>query len=113
MCSEPSGAGAPWAAGADGLTVDVRLTPKGGRDAIEGVQRLANGRAVLKVRVRAAPLEGAANAALLQMMARALRVAPGRVSLVAGAIGRVKRVRIAGDGAALATALERVLREER
>ena len=48
----------------DGVVVTVRLTPKGGRDAIDGIETLADGRAVLKVRVRAAPSEGEANAAL-------------------------------------------------
>jgi len=44
--------------------VSVRLTPKGGRDSIDGVDTLADGTAVLKARVRAAPSEGEANAAL-------------------------------------------------
>ena len=45
----------PWTAAADGIFVDVRLTPRGGRDAIEGIESRADGRAVLKARVRAAP----------------------------------------------------------
>ena len=49
--------------------MDVRLTPRGGRDAIEGTERRADGRAVLKVRVRAAASEGEANAALMRLMA--------------------------------------------
>ncbi|MGA7426797.1 MAG: DUF167 family protein, partial [Rhodoplanes sp.] len=55
---------APWAIVDDGLIVTVRLTPRGGSDAIDGVETLADGRAVLKARVRAAPSDGAANAAL-------------------------------------------------
>jgi len=50
----------PWTAAADGIFVDVRLTPRGGRDAIEGIESRADGRAVLKARVRAAPFEGEA-----------------------------------------------------
>ena len=42
----------------------VRLTPRGGRDAIDGIEQLSDGRRVLKVRVRAAASEGEANAAL-------------------------------------------------
>jgi hypothetical protein len=53
-----------WTATPDGVIVDVRLTPRGGRDAIEGIERRANARVVLKARVRAAPFEGEANAAL-------------------------------------------------
>ena len=58
---------------ADGVTLAVRLTPKGGRDAIDGIEQLADGRSVLKVRVRAAASEGEANAALIKLIAKALR----------------------------------------
>jgi uncharacterized protein (TIGR00251 family) len=94
---------------ADGVVVDVRLTPKGGRDAIDGVERLADGRAVLKARVRAAPSEGEANAALLKLLAKSLGVAPRQVALVAGATSRLKRVKVLGDGAALSVALLRIV----
>ena len=86
----------------------VRVTPKGGRDAIEGIAALADGTSVLKVRVRAAASEGEANAALLRLLAGALAVPARAVSLEAGGRGRVKRLRIGGDGAALAAALERI-----
>src|SRR5690242_5457572 len=100
----------PWRVVADGIALAVRLTPKGGRDAIDGIERLADGRSVLKARVRAAASEGAANAALVRLVARLLAVAPGRVSVVAGETARVKRLAIAGPGPALAAALERWLR---
>jgi uncharacterized protein len=45
------------------LLSPVRLTPKGSRDEIGGAERLAGGRVVLKVRVRAVPQDGEANAA--------------------------------------------------
>ena len=83
----------------------VRLTPKGGRDAIDGIERMANGRSVLKVRVRAAPSEGEANDALVRLLAKSLGVAARQVSLVAGATTRIKRLEIAGAGPALAAAL--------
>jgi uncharacterized protein YggU (UPF0235/DUF167 family) len=91
-----------------GLSVSVRLTPRGGRDALDGIERLADGRAVLKARVRAAPSEGDANTALIRLIARALDVAPRQVTLAAGASARIKRLTIAGDGAALAAALEKI-----
>ena len=91
----------------------VRLTPKGGRDAIDGIERLADGRTVLKARVRAAASDGEANAALLRLIARLLEVAPRDVSLAAGASGRIKRLAIDGSGPALAAALERTLAAER
>jgi uncharacterized protein (TIGR00251 family) len=99
----------PWRAGAGYLTLTVRLTPKGGRDAIDGVEGLADGACVLKARVRAAPQDGEANAALLKLIAKALGVAPGRVHIVTGATARIKTLKIEGDGQALAHALERSL----
>jgi len=90
------------------VTLDVRLTPKGGRDAIDGVAQLADGRCVLKVRVRAAPSEGEANEALIRLIAKASGVAPRDVALTGGAAARVKRLTIAGDPEALTTALENV-----
>lgn len=93
----------------EGLVVAVRVTPKGGRDAIEGIERLADGRAIMKVRVRAAPSEGAANAALIRLLADALDVAPRQVSLAAGSAARIKRVKVAGDGPALAAALRKIV----
>lgn len=87
----------------------VRLTPKGGRDAIDGVEQLADGRPVLKARVRAAASEGEANAALVRLLAKSLGVAPRQVSLVAGATARIKRLKIEGAGPALAAALEKIV----
>ena len=99
-------AGKPWAMSADGLVVTVRLTPKGGRDSIDGTVRLSDGSTVLKARVAAAPADGEANDALLRLLARILRVAPRDVTLVGGATSRVKRILIRGDAVAVATALE-------
>src|SRR5262249_39578593 len=98
----------PWTATAGGVLLVVGLTPRGGRDAIEGVEGLADGRAVLKVRVRAAPSEGEANGALVRLLARALRLAAPGVTLGASATGRIKRLTIAGPAPALAAALEKI-----
>ena len=76
---------------------------------IEGIERRADGRTVLKVRVRAAPFEGEANAALCRVLAGAVGVAPRQVTLVAGEAARVKRVKIAGDAADLAVALAQLV----
>ena len=95
----------PWAMSADGLVVTVRLTPKGGRDSIDGIAQLSDGSTILKARVAAAPTEGEANDALVRLLARTLRVAPRDVTLVGGATSRVKRIRIKGDASAVAAAL--------
>ena len=98
----------PWTATADGVFVDVRLTPRGGRDAIEGIESRADGRVVLKARVRAAPFEGEANDALCRLLARALDVPPRDVTLAAGATARIKRVLVKGQADAIVAALRRV-----
>ena len=98
----------PWAVTADGITLAVRLTPKGGRDAVDGVEQLADGHSVLKARVRAPASAGEANSALIELLAKTLGVAGRDVSLVAGATARLKRVKIAGPGAALAATLEKI-----
>ena len=102
-------AGDPWTAAADGVVIDVRLTPRGGRDAIDGIERRADGRAVLKVRVRAVPAAGEANAALCLTIARALGIAPRQVTLAGGATSRLKRIRVAGEPAVLVAALRRLV----
>lgn len=96
----------PWRAAAGGLLLDVRVTPKGGRDAIDGIETLASGQAVLKLRVRALPTGGAANDAVVALAAKLLKVAKTNVTLERGAKARVKTLRIAGDAAAIGAALE-------
>jgi uncharacterized protein (TIGR00251 family) len=98
----------PWHSAGPGVVLAVRLTPKGGRDAIDGIETLADGRSVLKARVRAAPSEGEANAALIRLIAKALGVPPRDVALAAGASARIKRLTIAGDGPTLVARLERL-----
>ena len=70
----------------------VRLTPRAGIDRIEALD--PDG--ALRVRVRAAPAEGAANEALLRLLADALAVPKSGVRLVAGARGRRKLVEVGG-----------------
>jgi uncharacterized protein len=101
----------PWRVALPGLSLTVRVTPKGGRDAIDGIADLADGTCVLKVRVRAAASDGEANAALLRVLAQALDVPVREVSLVAGGRGRVKRLQIGGAGAGLAVVLEKLCAE--
>lgn len=94
-----------WTETTDGLEIRVRVTPKGGRDAIDGVAALADGREVLKVRVRVAPEDGAATAAVAKLIAAAAGVAPSHVTLASGATARVKTFRLKGEPAALRAAL--------
>ena len=74
----------------------VRLTPGAAVERVEGWDLDASGRPVLKVRVRARPVEGQANAALLALLARALGVPKSAVSLARGGQSRVKGIAVAG-----------------
>ena len=98
----------PWTATADGIVLVVRLTPKGGRDAIDGVESLADGRCVLKARVRAAASDGEANAALVKLLAQEIGIAPRDVALVGGATARIKRLKVSGVASQLTTTLEKI-----
>jgi uncharacterized protein YggU (UPF0235/DUF167 family) len=87
--------------------VTCRLTPKGGRDAIEGVQSLSDGTVVLAARVRAAPQDGEANEALCRLIAKAAGAPASRARVAAGAKSRVKQIAVEGDAQALVAALEK------
>lgn len=95
----------PWQIRSGGLELRVRVTPRGGRDAIDGVEALSDGRRVLKVRVRAVPEDGAANEGVRRLLAKALKLPASAVSLEAGATARLKTFFIEGEGAALAARL--------
>lgn len=88
------------------VSFQVRLTPKGGRDAVEGWQAASDGSEHLKCRVRAVPEDGKANAALIELLAKTLAVPKSAVRIASGATSRLKRVEIAGDSATLVARLE-------
>ena len=71
--------------------ITVRLTPRGGRDAIDGWDG-----ETLRVRVASAPVDGKANDALMRLLAKALGLAPSRVNLISGAQARVKTIEVDG-----------------
>ena len=90
----------PWRAGKDHLLLRVRLTPKSASDAVEGLSETAEG-CTLRVRVRAVPEDGAANAALENLIARWLGVPKSSVALSTGTRSRVKSIAIQGVPAEL------------
>ena len=81
------------------------MTPRGGRDSVDGIEALSDGRSVLKVRVRAIADGGEANRAVTELLAKALGVPKAKVRLVSGATSRLKQVAIDGDPATLGEAL--------
>jgi len=83
-------------AGSDATLIAVRLTPRGGADRIDGWGEDDAGRTFLKVRVRSAPVDGEANAALEAVLARALGLSRSAVKVARGATARLKQVAVEG-----------------
>lgn len=81
----------------DHVRLSVRLTPNGGRDAVEGWETGADGESYLKARVSDPPDKGKANKALIALVAKAAGVAKSAVSLVSGDTQRKKILQIEGD----------------
>ena len=92
-----------------GLKLGVRLTPKSSRDALGGLIVMADGRALLKARVRAVPEKGRANEALIRLIAKALEIPRTYVTLVSGNTSRIKTLLIDGDQAGIRQRLESLI----
>ena len=73
------------------LLVAVRVQPRASADAVIGERE-----GVIAIRLKAPPVDGQANAALLRFLARRLGVPTSAVELVRGATGRQKWIRVAG-----------------
>jgi uncharacterized protein len=99
----------PWRKTKEGVVVSCRLTPKGGRDAIDGVTQLADESCVLAARVRSAPQGGEANQALCALLAERLNVPASGARIIAGSRSRLKQVAVSGDPAALIARLKTLL----
>lgn len=97
----------PWRYSAQGISVALRVTPRGGRDDIDGIETLADGRSVVKIRVRAIAEGGEANRAVTELLAKALGVPRARVRILSGATSRLKQMAVDGDPARLGEALRK------
>lgn len=95
----------PWRETPRGIQLQVRVTPRAARDAVEGLEAAADGALSLKLRVRASPTDGAANEAVRRLLAGALALPPSAVTLVAGQAARRKVVELRGDPARVAVRL--------
>lgn len=98
-----------WSIVAAGLRLHIRLTPRGGRDAIDGIETAGDGQIVLKCRVRSAPTEGEANAALIALLAKTLAVPKSTITITHGLSSRSKTLLIAGHGEELGQLLSRLV----
>ena len=95
--------------GRDGAQFAVRVAPRASRTAIAGV--IGSGAdAALKVALQAPPVEGRANAALVDFLAELLDVARSKIEITGGQHGRNKIILVRGRSAAqVATLLENAL----
>lgn len=83
------------------MRLAVRLTPRAHRNAIDGIEPGADGRAVLRLRLVAPPVENAANAALIAFLADGLALRKSDITLRSGHTGRTKILHLAGEPVAL------------
>ena len=86
-----------WRYSSEGVSIALRVTPRGGRDQIDGLETLSNGRSVVKVRVRAIAEGGEANRAVTELLANQLGVSKSSVRLLSGVTSRMKQVAVDGD----------------
>jgi hypothetical protein len=77
--------------------VALHVTPRSAKPGIGGWREGADGRRELEVRVAEAPADGAANEAVVKLVARALGIGRAEVKIVSGAASRHKRVAIPFD----------------
>ena len=88
-----------------GLFVRVRVQPGASQNSIDGIRDGA-----LKVRIAAPPVEGAANKALVEYLAKALKIKKSSIEITSGVNSRDKRLRLSDIVAVnLKTQLERLL----
>jgi len=74
-----------------GVSVTVRVTPRAGKTAITGVRE-----DVLLVKLAAAPVDGAANDALIAFLSQVFELPRRNIAIVAGDRSRTKRVQLVG-----------------
>ena len=94
----------PYRLEAGRMVLHVRLTPKGGRDSLDGVDTGADDKAYLKVRVSAVPEDGKANAALVALLAKVCKVPKSAIRIISGDTARMKQLEVTGEGNQLAVA---------
>lgn len=88
------------------MIIHIKLTPKASRDEIKGWAEDENGQSVLKCAVTAVPEKGKANAALIKMLSKKLKIAKSSIILIKGDTDRHKILEIAMDEAAFHKIIE-------
>ena len=90
----------PYAAVESGVRLALRLTPRAAKNGVDGIAQDADGRPLLKLRLVAPPVEGAANQALIAFLAKSLSLRKADISIRSGETSRIKILHLAGDSTA-------------
>ncbi len=96
----------PYAAIEGGVRLALRLTPRASRNGVDGIIQDGEGRPLLKLRLVAPPVEGAANKALIAFLAKTLSLRKADITIRSGETGRIKILHLAGDSATLVQRLD-------
>lgn len=96
----------PYAAVEGGVRLALRLTPRASKNGVDGIVQDAEGRPLLKLRLVAPPVDGAANEALIAFLAKTLSLRKADITIRSGETSRVKILHLAGDPAVLAQKLD-------
>ena len=96
----------PFAAVEGGVRLALRLTPRAAKNGVDGIAQDADGRPLLKLRLVAPPVEGAANQALIAFLAKSLSLRKADISIRSGETSRIKILHLAGDSTALLQKLD-------
>lgn len=96
----------PYGAVEGGVRLAVRIIPRAARNDVDGMVQDVEGRPLLKLRLKAPPVDGAANAALIAFLAEKLALRKANITFRSGETGRTKLLHLAGDSAILLQRLD-------
>ena len=96
----------PYATMDGGVRLAVRVIPRASRTGADGIVQDADGKPLLKLRLKAPPVDGAANTALIAFLAESLELRKADITIRSGATGRTKLLYLAGDSAILLKKLD-------
>ena len=96
----------PYAAMDGGVRLAVRVIPRASRTGADGIVQDADGKPLLKLRLKAPPVDGAANTALIAFLAESLELRKADITIRSGETGRTKLLHLAGDSAILLKKLD-------
>ncbi|HKU65233.1 MAG TPA: DUF167 family protein [Rhizomicrobium sp.] len=96
----------PYTVAEGGVRLALRLTPRASRNGVDGIMADAEGRPLLKLRLVAPPVEGAANDALIAYLAKTLSLRKADITIRSGETSRIKILHLAGDSTAILQKLD-------